>query len=443
VTAEIATAITANTEEDTVLNFGALPPEINSARIYSGPGSEPMMVAAAAWDELAAELDTTASNYGSVIDELTSGPWVGPTSASMVSAVMPYVTWLGAVTSQAEQTAGQARAAAAAFETAFAMTVPPPVIAANRVLLMTLIATNFFGQNTPAIAATEAQYMEMWAQDAAAMYSYAGSSALASELTVFTSPPNTAAPDAESEQFAAVQQASSTPAGNSAQTAASAISQATPAAVVPQNLSQLEAAIYAEIPWAGIETQLQNLAVNGILPTPTNNWLQLAPGDYTAIIKQTLQAYFGVGVGSFGFQMGQQLTFGLGTTAGASGAWYATPQYAGLHLGALGSLGANTAGSVSANLGSSAQVGGLSVPAGWASSSGGLEASATRAVEVNALAAARPDGFGGAGGAGENGLLRGMPMAGAGAGRRGAVATAFTNKYGFKRSVLVRPPSAG
>jgi PPE-repeat protein len=442
VTAEIATAITANTEEGTVLNFGALPPEINSTRIYSGPGSEPMMVAAAAWDELAAELDTAASNYGSVIDELTSGPWVGPTSASMVSAVVPFLTWLSALTSQAEQTAGQARAAAAAFETAFAMTVPPPVIAANRVLLMTLIATNFFGQNTPAIAATEAQYMQMWAQDAAAMYSYAGSSAAASDLTVFTSPPNTAAPDAESEQFAAVQQASSTPAGNSAQTAASAISQAAPAAVVPQNLSQLEAAIYAEIPWAGIETQLQNLAVNGILPTPTNNWLQLAPGDYTAIIKQTLQAYFGVGVGSFGFQIGQQLTFGLGSTAG-SGAWYATPQYAGLHLGALGGLGANTAGSVSANLGSSAQVGGLSVPAGWASSSGGLEASATRAVEVNALAAARPDGFGGAGGAGENGLLRGMPMAGAGAGRRGAVATAFTNKYGFKRSVLVRPPSAG
>jgi PPE-repeat protein len=75
-----------------VLNFGALPPEINSTRIYSGPGSEPMMVAAAAWDELAAELGTTTSNYSSVIDELTSGPWVGPTSASMVSAVMPYVT---------------------------------------------------------------------------------------------------------------------------------------------------------------------------------------------------------------------------------------------------------------------------------------------------------------------------------------------------------------
>ena len=38
------------------------------------------------------------------------------------------------------------------------------MIAANRSLLMTLIATNILGQNTPAIAATEAHYMEMWAE---------------------------------------------------------------------------------------------------------------------------------------------------------------------------------------------------------------------------------------------------------------------------------------
>jgi len=91
----------------------------------------------------------------------------------MVSAVTPYVSWLGAAAAQAEEAASQARAAAAAFEAVFSMTVPPPVVAANRVLLAALTATNFFGQNTPAIAATEAQYVEMWAQDAAAMYSYA------------------------------------------------------------------------------------------------------------------------------------------------------------------------------------------------------------------------------------------------------------------------------
>src|SRR5271163_3630347 len=203
----------------TVLNFGALPPEINSARIYSGPGSEPMMVAAAAWDELAAELGTAASSYSSVIDELTNGPWVGPTSASMVSAVVPYMTWLGGVTSQAEETAGQARVAAAAFETAFAMTVPPPVIAANRILLMTLIATNFFGQNTPAIATTEAHYAEMWAQDATAMYDYAGSSSTASQLPSFTPAPETTNQSGLAAQAAAVGKAATTPAGTSESTA--------------------------------------------------------------------------------------------------------------------------------------------------------------------------------------------------------------------------------
>ena len=77
----------------------------------------------------------------------------------------------------------RARAAVGAYEAAYAMTVPPAVIAANRTLLAALVATNFFGQNSPAIAATEAHYSEMWAQDAAAMYGYAASSAAASTLT--------------------------------------------------------------------------------------------------------------------------------------------------------------------------------------------------------------------------------------------------------------------
>ena len=101
----------------------------------------------------------------------------------MTAAAGSYVEWLSATAAQAEQTAAQARAAAAAYEAAFALTVPPPVIAANRSLLAALVATNFLGQNTPAIAATEAQYAEMWAQDAVAMYGYAGSSASATALT--------------------------------------------------------------------------------------------------------------------------------------------------------------------------------------------------------------------------------------------------------------------
>jgi len=67
---------------------------------------------------------------------------------------------MGTAPTQAEQTAVQA--SAAVFDVAFATTVPPPIIAANRALLMSLIATNFPGQNTTAIARTEAHYAEMW-----------------------------------------------------------------------------------------------------------------------------------------------------------------------------------------------------------------------------------------------------------------------------------------
>jgi PPE-repeat protein len=75
----------------------------------------------------------------------------------MAAAATPYVSWMSATASQAVEVATQAKAAVAAYEAAFAMTVPPTVVAANRALLLVLTATNFFGQNTPAIVATEAE----------------------------------------------------------------------------------------------------------------------------------------------------------------------------------------------------------------------------------------------------------------------------------------------
>ena len=139
----------------------------------------------------------------------------------MAAAVAPYLTWMSATATQIEQVANQARAAAAAYEAAFAMTVPPAVIAANRAQLMALIATNILGQNTPAIMATEAHYGEMWAQDAAAMYGYAASSAAASALTPFTPPKSTTNPAGLTGQSVAAAQAAGTTAGSHAQTAAS------------------------------------------------------------------------------------------------------------------------------------------------------------------------------------------------------------------------------
>ncbi|OBG71502.1 hypothetical protein A5700_00830, partial [Mycobacterium sp. E1214] len=380
-----------------MLDFGVLPPEINSGRIYAGPGSGPIMAAAAAWDALGAELTTAASGYSSVIAELTNGNWVGPAASTMVSAVTPYVSWLTALAAQAEETAGQARAAAAAFETAFALTVPPPVIAANRVLLATLIATNFLGQNTPAIAATEAQYAEMWAQDAGAMYGYAGSSLAASELSPFTAPPNTTSPDAVADQALAVSNAQAQPATSTAQSVANATTQAgTQLATAAAPVQQAAAASDTPGPFTWLENLINDFLTQG-LPTPTNNYAGLSSSLYTVFLKQTTGlAYFSNGMANFGMSMAQQLTFGPGgDTAGAGGAWFPTPQFASLGLGNLGGVG-HVGGGVAAAAGQAARVGMLSVPQQWAT----LTSAVTPAVAESERALVC-SGWSGRGGGGE------------------------------------------
>jgi PPE-repeat protein len=173
-----------------VAAFTFLPPEINSALMFAGAGSGPLFVAASAWDGLATDLSGAASSFQSVVTGLTGGPWSGPASASMVAAATPYVGWLSAAAAQAEAAAAQARTAATAFESALAATIPTPAVTANRVQLMALIATNILGQNTPAIFMTEFEYMEMWAQDVAAMVGYhAGATGVAAALPSFSVPP--------------------------------------------------------------------------------------------------------------------------------------------------------------------------------------------------------------------------------------------------------------
>src|SRR5262249_53167538 len=153
--------------------------------------------------------------YGAVISGLTSGPWLGPSSASMAGSAAAQVAWLMAIAAEAEQTGAQAKAAAAAYALAFAITVPPPGIAANRAELAALVATNILGQNTPAIAAIEAEYAEMWAQDAVAMYDYAAASqAATTQVSPFTLPQQSVNPGGLAAQGAVITQAVGSPAGH-------------------------------------------------------------------------------------------------------------------------------------------------------------------------------------------------------------------------------------
>jgi PPE-repeat protein len=161
------------------VDFPVLPPEVNSARIHSGVGSAPMLAAAAAWDGLATELTAAASSFGSVTSGLAAGSWQGPAAAAMVAAAAPYTAWLTTAATHSESAAGHARTVAAAYEAAHAATVPPSVVAANRAQIVSLLLANVFGQNAPAIAATEAEYERIWAQDVTAMSSYLADAAAA------------------------------------------------------------------------------------------------------------------------------------------------------------------------------------------------------------------------------------------------------------------------
>jgi PPE-repeat protein len=369
------------------MDFGVLPPEINSARMYAGPGPGAMLAAAVAWDGLADELYAAASSYGSVVSGLTSGAWHGPASASMTAAVTPYVGWMSATAAEAEQTANQVRAAAAAFEAAFAATVSPAMIAANRSLLMALVATNFLGQNTPAIAATETQYAEMWAQDAATMYSYAGTSATATQLTPFTSPLPIARPGGLSGQAAALAQTTATSAATNTQAL----------------LSQL----ISEVP-----TALQRLA------TPLQPISAAAP--FTSRLTGILQS---LGLTSpLSYVSPPMESTGLSSTYGA---WESAAhddaanisvqdQIAGTEarimarlnqfcpvapLGSAASAGLGIGGgpaAVSADLGGAASVGWLSVPQGWAAAAPPIRLAAAALPGTDAGAALEAEAGGSA-----------------------------------------------
>jgi hypothetical protein len=222
-------------------------------------------------------------------------------------------------------------------------------------------------------------------------------------------------------QADAVTKANGTPAGAAAQTAASTTAQLASTTAVPQALQQLSSASAAST--TGTPVGLGQGA-----------WgLGLTTGNLTTILKQMFgfTPYFYLGLGQFSASIAQQLTFGTGTTAGSGGAWYPTPQFAG--LGGLGGWAGSSPGSVSASVGQAGTIGRLSVPPTWAAATPqGLETTAPGLLGTHAASHVNP---------GTSGLLRGMPLAGTGIGRRAA--GGFVHRYGFRYAVVPRPPSAG
>jgi PPE-repeat protein len=357
------------------MSFMVFPPEVNSSLMYSGAGSGPLMSAASAWSELAADLESTAAAYQSVLAELTGSTWLGPSSARMAAATAPYIDWLSTTAGQAAQTSAQAQFAAAAYEGAFASTVPPAVIAANRALLAALVATNFLGQNTPAIMATEAHYMEMWFQDGLTMDTYATSSQQAVVLPQQSPAPSTSDGGLSSDLAAAVQTlensvtntvnnltsaiqgllSGNTTAGSSANGVSSALSSAV------SNLSGASTGAQAGAATSGATTAATTAATNVV--TSTAGTLLPIQGTYYATMLASMPA---------------KMLISLSNSMNASQAMQAGQQAMladvqslvdGKLKALLGSISGQMRGfgsQITAQLAGAGRMGGMSVPNGWA-----------------------------------------------------------------------------
>ena len=385
-----------------ILDFAWLPPEINSARIFAGAGSGPLHVAAAAWESLAADLAASASSFNAVVVGLTGGPWAGPASAAMAAAALPYVDWLGQAGAQAQLAAGQARAAATAFEGALTATVHPAVVEANRISLMTLIATNFLGLNTPAIFANEFDYVEMWAQDVAAMVGYhGGATAVAESLTPFSLPPVDLAGLAANvgAQFTGL-----------ATTASAAMSPAV------QGVVAAAPGLVAGVQSAAASVPVQSLS----------SFAQLGAMPASMLIGPLMQA--GTSASS---------TAGLaGASAGAG--LVDAPKFVGdvNPMKGLGGGGAGLGGGMSAGLGNARLVGSMSVPPTWQGSvPKGMASSAMSGLGANAAEMAQAAGAGAGGGM----PMMPMPMGGGGAG--GGMPGGMMGRGGASPHVVQNRPS--
>ncbi len=316
------------------MEFTTLPPEVTSALIHTGPGAESLIEASEAWQQLGANLEDSAENYGATLSSLV-GTWRGASSTAMVQAVEPYVNWLRTTAQQVQQTAASAQAAASAVNSVRAAVVPVGQVSANRALLAQLLATNGFGRNLPAIAETEAEYQSMWANNSAAMTRYQAASAQASTLPQFSSPSSTTNPAGTAKQSSAVSAATTS--------SSPTVSAATPAAAFPTAFD----------PTVGIPGEV-NTYINQFISSgfPINMLSYLAQ-------NQSAQALSGVNA-----QIGQGVSEGESALGGGAAGGLGGLGRAGLGTlgpGALGAAGLGQA-STSAATGVGVSIGKLTAP---------------------------------------------------------------------------------
>ncbi|KED08931.1 PPE family protein PPE15 [Mycobacterium tuberculosis KT-0045] len=328
---------------------------------------------------------------------------MGPASMAMVAAAQPYLAWLTYTAEAAAHAGSQAMASAAAYEAAYAMTVPPEVVAANRALLAALVATNVLGINTPAIMATEALYAEMWAQDALAMYGYAAASGAAGMLQPLSPPSQTTNPGGLAAQSAAVGSAAATAAVNQ-------VSVADLISSLPNAVSGLASPVTSVLDSTGLSGIIAD--IDALLATPfvaniINSAVNTAAWYVNAAIPTAIFL-------ANALNSGAPVAIAEGAIEAAEGAASAA---------AAGLADSVTPAGLGASLGEATLVGRLSVPAAWSTAAPATTAGATALEGSGWTVAAEEAGP-------VTGMMPGMASAAKGTGAYAGP------RYGFKPTVM-------
>ena len=396
------------------MSYSLIPPEINSALMASGAGSGPLLEASAAWSSLATDLESTATQYQTLVTNLVTGSWLGPSSAQMASATAPYIAWLQGTAATAAQTGVQAQAAATAYQSAYASMVPLPMIEANRTELATLVSNNFLGQNTGAIATNEAEYLDMWIQDALTMDTYQVNSQAASALPAQSAAPQVASGAVPAAAAAATPAASSTAISGLLQDVAFLFGDSAASAPALDSTDLVS--------WLGT-------VATSVAADPTAALLPVQVTYYMGMLSSMPARMFMSSGSSASSSAGSTLASSTSDTVMANVGKFVDGKMANV-MGGVGNQLSRWGSAISASMASGQHVGGLSVPNAWH----GLAPEMSRAAPVlPATSVAAPQ------------MTHGLPSSPFSQGLMGALAGRGMSTMGSKvaAKVIPRSPAGG